>query len=750
MSGRTSLPELPPGRRSALVVAVSSYADAGLARLRAPARDAEALAEVLGAPEIGGFDVRGLTDPTAQEIRSGVDDFLSGRGTDELLLVYFSCHGLLDARGRLYFAGADTRKERLASTGVESGWLLEQLDECRARRQVVILDCCFSGAFARGTKSGERDVDLESRIVGHGRGRTVLTASRSREYSFEGESLTGMAVPEGSVFTTGLVDGLRTGAADADGDGYISVEDAFDHASAYVVERGAKQTPQRWVFGGEGRIWLARAAVRAAAGDDLPEALRMALDNPLPAVRVAGVMALGEWLSEGGEARFRLARRYLERIAATDDPAVARAARALLPPPEAASPAAAASPRRRPAQPRVVQPPPRQDTRLSVVQPPPQGAARSHVAPSPSPPPKKAAAGPGLLHTLPVWDTPDDRGQLRWISGMAVHPTAPLVAVATNREPQQHADGGPPQLWDPVEGRLLHTLHGHDDPIQALAFSPDGDFLATSSYEDVRIWDAHHWRHLLTLTNELGLTSSGQLAFAPGGRLLATDKSDGTVQIWESSSGREVLRVGRDTHGRYPRVTVLAFSHDGLALAIGTDSGVVRVLDVASGRQLLRSKCHGGWVTGLVFGPGDRQLVSTGSVDASVILWDTEKWRALRKLQVGEGGVGGVEFSPHDGLLAVSTGLDVRLLRPDTGQHVVTLGEELGDATEVFAFSHDGGLLACAGVGGEVGVWDARNKWRMHRLTGGHERKATHLGFTPDDRHLITGGSDSVCVWRVC
>ena len=176
----------PPGPRLALVVATSTYTDPGLRQLRAPARDADDLAQVLADPGIGGFTVTTVIDQPAQQIRLAIEDFLDGRGTGDLLLVYLSCHGLLDARRRLYFAATDTRKDRLGATGVESAWVLDQLEHCRARRQVLILDSCFSGAFAHGAK-GEADLGLRDRFLGQGRGRVVLTASTATEYSFEGD-----------------------------------------------------------------------------------------------------------------------------------------------------------------------------------------------------------------------------------------------------------------------------------------------------------------------------------------------------------------------------------------------------------------------------------------------------------------------------------------------------------------------------------------------------------------------------------
>ncbi len=279
MSGSPDTPVAPgpggDGRRLALVVAVTDYLDGSLRRLRAPAGDAAELRDLLADAEIGGFSVTSVVNERAQRMRLAIEDFLADRRPDDLLLVYLSCHGLMDARRRLYFAARDTIKNRLASSGVEAHWLLDQLEECRARRQIVILDCCFSGAFAHGSK-GDDDVGLGDRLVGEGRGRVVLTASRGTEYSFEGEALQGEDSSRGSVFTSALIEGIRTGAADTDDDGVISVDDAYTYAFEQVRESGSQQTPQRWLYGAEGSMLLAHTPARedehASAGAAAPPA----------------------------------------------------------------------------------------------------------------------------------------------------------------------------------------------------------------------------------------------------------------------------------------------------------------------------------------------------------------------------------------------------------------------------------------------------------------------------------------------
>jgi Caspase domain len=265
-------------RRAALVVAVSRYSDPMLRQLRAPAEDAAELGTVLGDPELGDFFVTTVTDGRAHEIRIAVEEFLAEQRPGDLSLVYLSCHGLMDARRRLYFAATDTLKDRLAATGIEARWLLDQLEECRARRQVIILDCCFSGAFAAGSK-GDGDLMLGDRFLGQGRGRVVLTASRGTEYSFEGSPTPHSAIP-GSVFTSALAAGISTGAADSDNDGWITVDDAYAYAFDEMRAAGAEQTPQRWLYGAEGGIVLARNPTAAAGSGPLPRMEPTARPSP--------------------------------------------------------------------------------------------------------------------------------------------------------------------------------------------------------------------------------------------------------------------------------------------------------------------------------------------------------------------------------------------------------------------------------------------------------------------------------------
>ncbi len=260
-------------RRRALLVASGTYADAGLARLRAPAGDVDALAGVLGDESIGGFEVRELVDRPTDEVKRAIEGFFGDARPDDLLLLYFSGHGVLSQSRRFYFATASTTLEYLRTTAIEDGFVNGVMHDSRARTIVLILDCCHSGAFGKGlTPKSGLTVDVEHRF--EGRGRVTLSASTALEYAFEEEDpATGInelapSAP-GSLFTSCLVDGLRSGEADVDEDGVISVDELYDYVCDRVRERSPHQTPG---MAGDrrGDIVIARSAHRPAPGAPPP------------------------------------------------------------------------------------------------------------------------------------------------------------------------------------------------------------------------------------------------------------------------------------------------------------------------------------------------------------------------------------------------------------------------------------------------------------------------------------------------
>jgi uncharacterized caspase-like protein len=274
------------GGRFALIVASSEFEDGTLRRLTAPPQDAEALRQVLADPEVGAFEVTTYMNAPSSAVSEAVEAFFDGRRRDDLLLLYYSGHGIKDQEGKLYFAARNTRSERLRSTAVSASFIHDVMLNSRARSQVLVLDCCHSGAFTRGmvAKAGDR-VGIGERF--QGRGRVILTASDAMQYAFEGDRVSGGAVS--SVFTRSLVDGLRTGAADLDHDGYVSLDELYDYVHEDVVRSTPQQRPAMWAFDVHGDLWIARSKLAAPApGHPGPEAAA-ATPGPAPAQAPTGL-----------------------------------------------------------------------------------------------------------------------------------------------------------------------------------------------------------------------------------------------------------------------------------------------------------------------------------------------------------------------------------------------------------------------------------------------------------------------------
>src|SRR6185437_9226177 len=268
-----------PGGRSALLITTAAYADAQLAWLRPPVSGATDLAGALASPRAGGFAVEVLADATEAEIRLAVARFLSGRSRDETVLVYLACHAIRD-RARLYFAATDTWLRYPQRSAVPAPAVLGELDRCGAGNRLLVLDCCFSGGFAE--EKGE--LDLTAELALDGRGIAVLSGSRAREYSYEGRPI----VPElpRSVFTEGLAVGLASGAADVDGNGIITVAEAYNYAYRYVSQNTPRQAPQYYLEDGHGEIVLARTQPLTPAHGLRPP---RAVTHPMAQVPVAQV-----------------------------------------------------------------------------------------------------------------------------------------------------------------------------------------------------------------------------------------------------------------------------------------------------------------------------------------------------------------------------------------------------------------------------------------------------------------------------
>ncbi len=305
--------------------------------------DAENFARVLRDSQIGGFDeVETMIDRDSAQIRLRIEEFFARGVRTDLLLLYFSGHGLKHRRGQLYLAAKDTKPDLLRGTAVSSTLIREVMDDSRSGRQVLVLDCCNSGAFGQQPKGAV--VDTEAAFKGIGRGKVILTASDAIQFAWESDEQTGETAT--SLFTHYLVRGLETGEADLNQNGWITVGELYDYAFKQIRQDKAPQTPQMWSYEVEGELVIAGNPFVADRPKDLPVEIVQAMENPLAGVRTGVISELETLLTGSDKGLAASAHTALTRLADDDSKKVSNAAATCLsaagqlktPPPEKKKP----------------------------------------------------------------------------------------------------------------------------------------------------------------------------------------------------------------------------------------------------------------------------------------------------------------------------------------------------------------------------------------------------------------------------
>jgi formylglycine-generating enzyme required for sulfatase activity len=236
----------------ALLIGVSEYLAGGLNHLRSlPSAlvDVDVLAVVLGDPQRGGFPAENITvlkNPDVQQMRDAIYRLFYNRQKNDLILLYFSGHGIKDDRNDLYLATKITRKNDDDTldqpSAVPATDLHNWMKYSISQHQVIILDCCYSGAIAKGM-TGKDDGIVRVKDYFGGKGTAILTSSTSIEYSLSPEPIDSQNT-QPSIYTRYLVEGLTTGAADLDKDGEISADELHEYVAKKVKEVAPSMTPK--------------------------------------------------------------------------------------------------------------------------------------------------------------------------------------------------------------------------------------------------------------------------------------------------------------------------------------------------------------------------------------------------------------------------------------------------------------------------------------------------------------------------
>ncbi|MEU4310935.1 caspase family protein [Streptomyces rochei] len=306
--------------KTALLISSGNYDDSRLRDLPSSVPDAARLAKLLTNSDLGGFETRIVNNATLITVQRSIHDTLTRADADDLVIIYLSGHGLKDLFGRFYLALPETDLSALPATALSGRYIREQINDAAVRKIVIVLDSCFSGAFGR-------DLIAKSVIVAdgtpdeftEGTGHAILAASSPVQYALED----GSGSAPTSVFTRAICDGIATGAADLDGDGWISLNDLFEYSAKEVSERYPLQTPQMSCFGLDRDLKLLRAPSFPREFSELGGDVEEALKSNHTELRMAAVSVLGRMTHSKNTERSSAALRMLRKARGDHHPAVA-------------------------------------------------------------------------------------------------------------------------------------------------------------------------------------------------------------------------------------------------------------------------------------------------------------------------------------------------------------------------------------------------------------------------------------------
>jgi WD40 repeat protein/tetratricopeptide (TPR) repeat protein len=350
-------------------------------------------------------------------------------------------------------------------------------------------------------------------------------------------------------------------------------------------------------------------------------------------------------------------------------------------------------------------------------------------------------AADGFLGPPTVWDATTGRVQLA-LTGLA-----PSNGVAFSPDGKYLACGSAHQvrLLDARTGKVVRTFASHIPGVMDLAFSPNGNVLATAGADKlVRLWDVNTGREVFTFRGHRGPVSA--VAFHPRGGGLASGSLDRTVQLW-GTGGLRAMATFTTAEGL---IMALASSPDGRFYASGAGS-VITVRDTRTNAVAATLRGHTLPVTTLAFSADGNRLISSAMEHqefrgAEVKVWDVPGARELFALGKPTHLTLGVDYSPDGKRLATAdNNRTLRLWDARTGKEVLTLRDQPTPIMGL-SFSPDGSRLAVA-ADEELRVLDTASGKRLLAVSA-HKPMVVAVRYSPDGRHLATGGMDGVLkIW---
>lgn len=347
------------------------------------------------------------------------------------------------------------------------------------------------------------------------------------------------------------------------------------------------------------------------------------------------------------------------------------------------------------------------------------------------PPPPVLYAGIQDAMTVELWrQSHVFGGHSNIVSEVAFSPDGQRIATASFDHTAR--------VWDVPNGKLIASLEGHSDAVRAVTFSPDGQRIATASFDHTaRIWDPSNGKLVVALDGH----SDGifAVAFSPDGQRIATASFDHTTRIWNPSNGKFITSLDGKFVTSLDGSGSAAFSPDGQRIAIIGSDNIARIWNLLNDELAISLDGNSDYVA---FSP-DGHRISTGSYDDPALIRDASNGKVVAVL---EGNWDSVAFSP-DGRRIATVGTDTAVWETSSGKLVAVLE---GHSVRAVSFSPDGQLIAAPSDDYHeytVSTWDASSGKPVAVLKG-HSDHVSAVAFAPNSQRIATASHDSTArIW---